>query len=135
MKDYKMNKVEGFNPTDYLVPAYNEQGEPYYKNGTDEPLMYIPTDVKIYWFRMVYPNGAIRTEVLKSESDEVISYFRVKASIYFDVNEPPAAEWIHQESVWDIANYTAKISKAQTMAIGKALSKAGFGCEIGATRF
>lgn len=128
---YTLNKTEGFDPYQHVDSAVSRRGEPLLKkDGT--PLKYLATAAKVVWFRKVYPKGAIIvSEVTDTPVKDFGDIVRYKASIYLDVNDTrPVAEWQHQETCWDVAEMDNIVSKVQTIAVGKALSKAGFGCEI-----
>ena len=125
---YKMNKVEGFNPYDHVETAKDRHGNDIVKSD-GKPLQYLTTAAKVYWFRLVHPNGILKTTPVKTPEQEYGALVSFKASVFFAPGEL-AAEWTHQESVWDLADLDNAVSKVQTIAMGKALSKAGFGCEI-----
>lgn len=130
MKSYSMNKVEGFNPYDYLEDAHNRKGDTILKkDGT--PLKYLSSAAKILWFRKKYPTGVILTKALNTPEQDFGTIVKYEASVYLNASDAlPVASWQHQETCWDIAEMDNIVSKVQTIAIGKALSKAGFGCEI-----
>lgn len=127
MRNYSLNKVEGFNPYDHVEVAKDRRGEDIVKSdGT--PLKYLSTAAKTLWFRKVYPHGLLKTEFVETPRIEYGEVIRYRASV--QVKDCVLAEIEHQEIVWDIAEMDTTVSKVQTIAIGKALSKAGFGCEI-----
>jgi hypothetical protein len=128
-RPYTLNKVDGFNPYDYLKTSKSRGEEVLKEDGTS--LQYLPADAKIKWFRMVYPKGAIITEVVETPQQDFGSVAKYKVSIYFDVSDPnPVVCWFHQETVWDVAEADRTDSKVEKVVVGKALSIAGFGCEI-----
>ena len=127
-KEYSLNKVEGFNPYDHIEVAKDRRGQEIIK-ADGKPLEYISTAAKILWFRKVYPKGILITEQIDTPEQEFGQVVSFRASVLAD-NDTLLAEWTHQETVWDIAETDNIVSKVQTIALGKALSKAGFGCEI-----
>lgn len=130
-KKYSMNKVDGFNPFDYLETALDRTGEPILKKDGTE-LKYLSTAAKSFWFRKVHPEGRISVEPVETKEVDTLGVLVCyRARVFFNVkDEAPAAEWEHQETCWDIADLDKAVSRCQTIALGKALSKAGFGCEV-----
>lgn len=128
--EYVLNKIAGFNPYDYIEDAVDAvTNEPLYmKDGS--PLRYMTTEGKKLWFRLVYPNGTITSERMPMDNPTCIRY---KVSVYKDLNDiMPISVWDHQLTS-DAQNFDKNASKCETIALGKALSNAGFGCEIEAT--
>lgn len=130
MATYTMNKVEGFDPYAHVENSHNRRGEDILKkDGT--PLKYLGTAAKVVWFRKVCPRGAIIVSSIDTPAQDFGTIVKYKAEIWLDIADPkPVAEWQHQETVWDVAEMDNIVSKVQTIVVGKALSKAGFGCEI-----
>ena len=126
-KNYSLNKVDGFNPYEHIEKALDRNGEPIKKKDGTE-LKYLSTAAKVTWFRMVHPDGIIKTGIVPVEADMGYgAIVRAKALVKFGETE---VDWYHQETVYDIADFDKAVSRAQTIALGKALSKAGFGCEV-----
>ena len=126
--EYILNKVEGFDPEKYIEEAKNSRGETITdKNG--KSLKYLSTAAKVTWFRMVHPAGRICVKSIPGIEDDFGTPIRYKVTVY-DGNGAKLSEWHHQETVFDLQDIDQTISKVQTIALGKALSKAGFGCEI-----
>lgn len=131
--NYALNKVEGFDPLKYIEEARDSRGQVLLdKEG--KPLRYLSTAAKITWFRMVYPDGILSVESVPGLEDGLGTPIKFKADVYKE-NNVLLSSWQHQETAFDLQDIDMLISKVQTVALGKALSKAGFGCEIGATRF
>lgn len=126
--EYTVNKVENFNPFDYIETAKDRHGNEIVKPD-GKPLQYMTTAAKVLWFRKVYPKGMLTTEQFETPEKEFGQVVSFRASVLAD-NDTLLAEWTHQETVWDIAEMDKVVAKVQTIALGKALSKAGFGCEI-----
>lgn len=131
--NYSLNKIEGFNPEEFIEDAKDRNGDVVIKESTKKPLRYLSTDGKILWFRLANPEGRFILERIPEENPRCVHY---SAEIYLERNdELPIAKLEHQETIYDDEMVDKTVSRVQTIALGKALSKAGFGCEIGATRF
>jgi hypothetical protein len=127
---YTLNKVEGFNPYEHIEEALDAQGNVIISQKTGKSLKYISTKAKTLWFRLKYPEGSIITypgETIETPEGYPIKYV---AEIKIPANSEPLAILEHQIIAADINDIDTAISKCQTIATGKALSKAGFGCEI-----
>ena len=123
---YIMNVVEGFNPYDYVEDALDSEGNPIVlSNG--ENLRYISTDAKKLWFLMKCPQGRIHVQRMEEKNPATVRY---SASVFTDAkDESPKATWEYQLTCSG-EDFDQMASKVQTVALGKALSLAGFGCEI-----
>lgn len=123
------NKEFDFAP--FIMDAVDRNGQIVVSNTTGKPLQYLSTDGKLLWFRKKYPSGRVS---VKRESEENPRCIRYSAEIYLDRNDNfPVSRWEHQETIYDDEAIDRTVSRVQTIALGKALSKAGFGCEIEAT--
>lgn len=126
---YLLNKVEGFNPFDYVKESFDCYGDPVIgSNG--EQKKYLPTAAKIFWFRLLYPNGRFRITRIENGNPYVAIF---NAEVFADKNdEHPISTWEYGvvASKDDAGSFTSSIQAAETVALGKALSRAGFGCEI-----
>lgn len=126
---YMLNKVEGFNPFDFVKESFDCYGEPVIgSNG--EQKKYLPTAAKIFWFRLLYPNGRFRITRIENGNPYVAIF---NAEVFADKNdEHPISTWEYGvvASKDDAGSFTSSIQAAETVALGKALSRAGFGCEI-----
>lgn len=97
--------------------------------------MIVPTDIKgkpymevnqrIKAFRMVYPNGTIKTEMLSNENGVCI----FKATIWND-NKLLATGTAYEKENSTFINKTSYIENCETSAIGRALGIAGFGIDV-----
>ena len=126
--NYCLNKVEGFNPEEFIEDAKDRNGDVVIKEATKKPLRYLSTDGKILWFRLANPEGRFVLERIPEENPRCVHY---SAEVYLERNyELPIAKWEHQETIYDDEMVDKTVSRVQTIALGKALSKAGFGCEI-----
>lgn len=126
---YMLNKVEGFNPFDYVKESFDCYGDPVI-GANGEQKKYLPTAAKIFWFRLLYPNGRFRITRIENGSPYVAIF---NAEVFADKNdEHPISTWEYGvvASKDDAGSFTSSIQAAETVALGKALSRAGFGCEI-----
>lgn len=126
---YMLNKVEGFNPFDYIKESFDCYGDPVI-GANGEQKKYLPTAAKIFWFRLLYPNGRFRITRIENGNPYVAIF---NAEVFADKNdEHPISTWEYGvvASKDDAGSFTSSIQAAETVALGKALSRAGFGCEI-----
>ena len=126
---YLLNRVEGFNPFDYVKESFDCYGDPVI-GANGEQKKYLPTAAKIFWFRFLYPNGRFRITRIENGNPYVAIF---NAEVFADKNdEHPISTWEYGvvASKDDAGSFTSSIQAAETVALGKALSRAGFGCEI-----
>lgn len=126
---YLLNKIEGFNPFDYVKESFDCYGDPVI-GANGEQKKYLPTAAKIFWFRLLYPNGRFRITRIENGNPYVAIF---NAEVFADKNdEHPISTWEYGvvASKDDAGSFTSSIQAAETVALGKALSRAGFGCEI-----
>lgn len=126
---YMLNKVEGFNPFDFVKESFDCYGDPVI-SANGEQKKYLPTAAKIFWFRLLYPNGRFRITRIENGNPYVAIF---NAEVFADKNdEHPISTWEYGvvASKDDAGSFTSSIQAAETVALGKALSRAGFGCEI-----
>ena len=126
---YMLNKVEGFNPFDYVKESFDCYGDPVI-GANGEQKKYLPTAAKIFWFRLLYPNGRFRITRIENGNPYVAIF---NAEVFADKeDEHPISTWEYGvvASKDDAGSFTSSNQAAETVALGKALSRAGFGCEI-----
>lgn len=126
---YLLNKIEGFNPFDYVKESFDCYGDPVI-GANGEQKKYLPTAAKIFWFRLLYPNGRFRITRIENGNPYVAIF---NAEVFADKDdEHPISTWEYGvvASKDDAGSFTSSIQAAETVALGKALSRAGFGCEI-----
>lgn len=112
-----LNKVEGFNPEDYIEEYPLPDGKTMKK---------LPVRWRIAWFRLKYGDGKIKVDVSR-EGD----VFTATAYVYANRMDPEYA-FIANGSTSRSADNSLNISPiewAQTAAIGVALRNAGFGLD------
>lgn len=127
--NYMLNKVEGFNPFDFVKESFDCYGDPVI-GANGEQKKYLPTAAKIFWFRLLYPNGRFRITRIENGNPYVAIF---NAEVFADKDdEHPISTWEYGvvASKDDAGSFTSSIQAAETVALGKALSRAGFGCEI-----
>lgn len=116
-----LNKVEGFDPRKYMRLIQNEGQAGKY---------YLDVAYRKLWFRLRYPEGKIVKKILKLTEQVAI----VEARVYLDRND-------HEDNF--ISNALAQkymsadgqfgnkfVELAETAAVGRALSDAGFGLQF-----
>lgn len=110
-----------FNPHDYVVAVTvkNQEGE-------DVFVPYLPVKVSEIWFRHEYPKGRISTE-MQGMNNESATF---KACIYLDISDiAPVVEATATRYKEDGKFF---VTSAETAAVGKALSRLGFGTPLDA---
>lgn len=124
-----LNKVEGFNPFDFVKESFDCYGDPVI-GANGEQKKYLPTAAKIFWFRLLYPNGRFRITRIEN-GNPYVAIFNAEVFANKD-DEHPISTWEYGvvASKDDAGSFTSSIQAAETVALGKALSRAGFGCEI-----
>lgn len=99
------------------------------KTTTIQKKEYAEVNQRIKAFRMVYPEGFIRTEMVSNENGVCI--FRVDVG-YEDENRVPkilATGTAYEKEGSTFINKTSYIENCETSAVGRALGMAGFGID------
>lgn len=115
----EINRVEGFSPASLVVETQNEN---------NDKSKYLPVRERIGWFRLVYPKGNISTELIKI-AETLGKQSIVKATV-------ADGEMIlgsgYGAAVFNTDDNFGKshVECAETKAIGRALSAAGFGTQF-----
>lgn len=91
---------------------------------------YAEVNQRIKAFRMLYPNGVIKTELIKDENGECI----IKAQVGYYVS-PENINWLgtgyaKEKEDASFINKTSYIENCETSAVGRALGMAGFGIDV-----
>jgi hypothetical protein len=119
------NQVEGFNPLDFVrtIPSAVEGGS---------PSLYLDVKYRVHWFRLKYPLGKISKVITKLDESMAV----VECCIYKDAGDAPEAYLANGfgQRLYDpTSTYGSRyLECAETAAIGRALSAAGFNISIGA---
>ena len=116
-----LNRVEGFNPVE-LARRLEKEGQ--------EDQLYLDVKYRKLWFRLVYPMGKI-ISIVRSFSENAAL---VEARIYLDkcdAEDNFIANAFSQKFRSEDPNFGAKfLELAETAAVGRALSDAGFGLQF-----
>lgn len=86
---------------------------------------YAEVNQRIKAFRMVYPNGAIVTELLSNENGMCI----FKATVLDDERLPLGTGTAYEKEGSTFINKTSYIENCETSAVGRALGMCGFGID------
>ena len=87
---------------------------------------YAEVNQRIKAYRMVYPQGAIITDIISIENGVVI----MKASITDNDNNIIATGTAYEKEDSSFINKTSYIENCETSAVGRALGMAGFGIDV-----
>ena len=116
-----LNRVEGFNPME-LARTLTKEGQ--------EDQLYLDVKYRKLWFRLVYPLGKIVSSIRSFTENMAI----VEARIYLDkcdAEENYIANAFSQKFRTNDPNFGDKfLEMAETAAVGRALSDAGFGLQF-----
>lgn len=117
----ELNKVEGFNPADFLRKIKNESGEEQ---------LYLDVKFRKLWFRLKYPKGKITKRLIKIDEQVAI----VESKIYLDRNDNEQAyissAMAQRQKTTDDVYGMRYVETAETAAVGRALADAGFGIQF-----
>lgn len=87
---------------------------------------YAEVNQRIKAFRMVYPQGSIRTEMISNENGVCI----FRASVWNELNELLGTGTAYEKEDSSFINKTSYIENCETSAVGRALGMAGFGIDV-----
>ena len=104
------------------IAIANEQIKPVDIKGKS----YSEVNQRIKAFRMVYPQGSIRTEMLSNENG--VCVFR--ATAWDETNTLLATGHAYEKEDSSFINKTSYIENCETSAIGRCLGIAGFGIDV-----
>lgn len=116
-----LNKVDGFEPKDYLRKEETVDGQSFY----------LDTKYRLLWFRLKYPNGKLtKIPVALKEN-----YATFEVRVYADKNDEESnylangfASRYKDEN--DAQFGLSFVETAETAALGRALKDAGFGTQF-----
>jgi len=116
-----LNKVKGFDPRKFmrLIPKEGQPGK-----------YYLDVAYRKLWFRLCYPEGKIVKKLIKLTESVAI----VEARVYLNRNDAEdnyVANALAQKYFSSEEQFGAKyVELAETAAVGRALSDAGFGLQF-----
>ena len=116
-----LNKVEGFDPRKYMrvIPQEGQAGK-----------YYLDVAYRKLWFRLRYPEGKIVKKILKLTEQVAI----VEARVYLNRNDDEdnfISNALAQKYMTADGQFGNKfVELAETAAVGRALSDAGFGLQF-----
>lgn len=116
-----LNKVEGFDPRKYMrvIPQEGQAGK-----------YYLDVAFRKLWFRLKYPEGKIVKKILKLTDQVAI----VEARVYLNRNDDEdnfISNALAQKYMTADGQFGNKfVELAETAAVGRALSDAGFGLQF-----
>lgn len=121
----ELNRVDGFDPTKVMRRIV----EPM-EDGTSSERCYLDVAYRKLWFRLKYPQGAIKKFVREITDQFAI----VEAKVYLDRSDP-SDNYIANAIVKRYFNPEDKLGDkylelAETAAVGRALADAGFGIQF-----
>lgn len=128
-RNYYINQVEGFNPFARIKPATDFVTGEAKLDENGEPEVYLPFKEQLTWFRLKYPTGKIAVDLVEVPPERVC----FRSRVYADRNDPVdcfLAEGYGERYRSTDAAFPP-VATAQSQAISKALTNAGFGCEVG----
>lgn len=116
-----LNKVEGFEPKNYLREEKTEEGISFY----------LDTKYRLLWFRLLYPQGKL-VKIPKALNKE---YATFEVRVYTDKNDADdnflangfASRYKDDSNERFGLNF---VESAETAALGRALKDAGFGTQF-----
>lgn len=116
-----LNRVEGFEPLS-LARIIQKDGQ--------EDQLYLDVKYRKLWFRLCNPNGRIAKKIISIQENMAI----VEARIYLDKNDPESsfvASALAQKFRSGDPEFGDKfLELAETAAVGRALSDAGYGIQF-----
>lgn len=116
-----LNRVEGFDPRKLLRLLADER--------TGEAQYYLDVKYRKLWFRLAHPKGKISKKIIQLTD----SMAAIEARVYLDVNDPEdhfVASAFAQRAMDGSPLGSKFLEMAETAAIGRALTDAGFGVQF-----
>ena len=116
-----LNRVEGFEPLE-LARTISQEGQP------DQ--LYLDVKYRKLWFRLVYPTGRIESHIVHFNENMALAEAKIYLS-YTDTPENYIANAFSMKFRTDDPKFGDKfLEMAETAAVGRALSDAGFGVQF-----
>lgn len=88
---------------------------------------YIPVNERIKAFRLIYPRGLIKTEIIGLEN----GICTMKAEVYDDEGKLLATGHAQEKETSSFINKTSYIENCETSCVGRALGNMGIGLDYG----
>lgn len=118
-------KVAGFDPQQYLSTMKHDDGTEW---------LGLSAEIKKFWFRLVYPEGKIMTTILEHDATHVI----INARVYANKTDKPEEFLSEGKAIRFYSDVDPNkayeryyIDFAETIALGRALTNAGFDLPVG----
>lgn len=116
----ELNDIEGFDPRKFMRAIPSEDGKIRY---------YLEVAYRKLWYRLKYPEGKIVKRILKLTDQVAV----VEARVYLNRNDPEES-YISSalaQKYYSNEQFGMKyVELAETAAVGRALSDAGFGLQF-----
>ena len=116
-----LNRVEGFEPLEFARTIKQED---------QEDQLYLDVKYRKLWFRLVYPTGRITSSILQFNENMALA----EAKIYLDHKDAPenyVANAFSMKFRTEDPKFGDKfLEMAETAAVGRALSDAGYGVQF-----
>lgn len=115
-----LNDIEGFDPRKFMRAIPSEDGKVRY---------YLEVAYRKLWYRLKYPEGKIVKRILKLTDQVAI----IEARVYLNRNDPEEsyiASAMAQKYYSNEQFGMKYVELAETAAVGRALSDAGFGLQF-----
>jgi len=116
-----LNKVEGFDPLKFMRIISEE--------GTDKPKWYLDVKYRILWFRLCNKRGKIATEIKRLTDKMAVVESRIYLD-YADDLEKYISKATSQRVQGNVNDSISFLEWAETAAIGRALTNAGYGIQF-----
>ena len=116
-----LNRVEGFEPLEFARTIKQED---------QEDQLYLDVKYRKLWFRLVYPTGRIESHIVHFNENMALAEAKIYLS-YTDTPENYIANAFSMKFRTDDPKFGDKfLEMAETAAVGRALSDAGFGVQF-----
>lgn len=110
-----LNRVEGFDPGAHMIALKEDWGD-----------LYLDVAFRTLWFRLANPTGKIETKIVQLSADMAT----FEARVYTDRNDPEDACLANSHGQRGASDGAGFLEWAETAAIGRALFRAGYGCQF-----
>lgn len=128
-KIYTVNRVDGFDPYEYLVPMRDEITGEVITSESGQMLLYLPVSAKKVWFKKVFPEGCVISQRLPRDDGQYEFIAKVYRSRDDALSDAPIGVGFALRMPAASGKYRP-FESAQTLAEARALENAGFGSEV-----